>query len=213
MAISNFTELKTAVATWLHRDDLTAVIPDMIAVAEARLNRELRLLNMEATASVTLTTGLNYAALPTGYLEGIDLYYASDNEQLVKLTAEEIIAIRPETGTGKPGAYAVTSRFEFEITADETYTLTSRHLKRWDIAADATNWLLTNSPGAYLYAALAEAGMYLKNDARVPMWEAKAAAEIRRLNHTDGKARSRPLRVDPALRAMPYHSYRIETEN
>ena len=42
MAISNYTELKTAVANWLDRDDLTDRIPEFIALAESRFNRLLR---------------------------------------------------------------------------------------------------------------------------------------------------------------------------
>ena len=48
MAISNYSELQTAVANWLDRDDLTARIPEFIALAEARFNRVLRLRSMEA---------------------------------------------------------------------------------------------------------------------------------------------------------------------
>ena len=33
MAISNYGELKTAVADWLNRDDMTAVIPTFIDLA------------------------------------------------------------------------------------------------------------------------------------------------------------------------------------
>ena len=47
MAISNYTELNTAVANWLDRDDLTDRIPEFIALAEARFNRLLRIRAME----------------------------------------------------------------------------------------------------------------------------------------------------------------------
>ena len=39
MALGTFTELKDAIADWLDRSDLTARIPDFIALAEARINR------------------------------------------------------------------------------------------------------------------------------------------------------------------------------
>ena len=42
MPLSNYTELTASIADTLNRDDLTAVIPDFIKLAEAQLNRDLR---------------------------------------------------------------------------------------------------------------------------------------------------------------------------
>ena len=41
MSITNYTELKTAVANFLARSDLTDRIPEFISLAEGRLSREL----------------------------------------------------------------------------------------------------------------------------------------------------------------------------
>jgi len=38
MAITTYGELKSAIATWLARDDLGAAIPDFIALFEAAAN-------------------------------------------------------------------------------------------------------------------------------------------------------------------------------
>ena len=46
--------LKASIATWLNRDDLTDVIPDLIKMAETRLNDRLRLAPMEIRATLTL---------------------------------------------------------------------------------------------------------------------------------------------------------------
>ncbi len=69
MAIGTYAELKTAVANWLDRDDLTDRIPEFIALAEARMNRVLRLRMMEGkyTAS-TVGSQRNYN-LPAGYIQ------------------------------------------------------------------------------------------------------------------------------------------------
>ena len=47
MAISTYVELQTAVANWLDRDDMSARIPEFIALTEARFNRILRIRAME----------------------------------------------------------------------------------------------------------------------------------------------------------------------
>ena len=66
MAISNYSDLQSTVANYLHRGDLTGQIPDFISLAEARINRKLRLRAMENTASGT-TTGQTIS-LPTGFV-------------------------------------------------------------------------------------------------------------------------------------------------
>lgn len=57
MALSTYSEIKASVARWLNRDDMTALIPDFITMAESRLNDRLRLAPMEKSATFTLDTG------------------------------------------------------------------------------------------------------------------------------------------------------------
>ena len=40
MAITTYAELKSSIANWLNRDDLTSVIPDFISLTEAGINRD-----------------------------------------------------------------------------------------------------------------------------------------------------------------------------
>ena len=47
MALSTYSDLKTAIANFLARDDLTTQIPDFIRLAEARMSRELDTRSME----------------------------------------------------------------------------------------------------------------------------------------------------------------------
>ncbi len=42
MALTYYTGLKTSIADFLNRDDLTSVIPDFVALAEAQINRDVR---------------------------------------------------------------------------------------------------------------------------------------------------------------------------
>ena len=46
MAITTYTNLKTTIASYLNREDLTAYLGDYITLAESRLNRELRVREM-----------------------------------------------------------------------------------------------------------------------------------------------------------------------
>ena len=57
MAIGTYAELQTAVANWLDRDDLTDRIPEFIALAEAKMNRVLRISLMENVSTALLMSG------------------------------------------------------------------------------------------------------------------------------------------------------------
>ena len=46
MALGNYTELQASIADFLNRSDLTLVIPDFITMAEADMNRTLRIKDM-----------------------------------------------------------------------------------------------------------------------------------------------------------------------
>jgi hypothetical protein len=67
MALDTFAGLKTTIADYLNRDDLTAIIPTFITLAEAKLNRKLRVRQMlkRATASVDS----QYFAYPADWLQ------------------------------------------------------------------------------------------------------------------------------------------------
>jgi hypothetical protein len=55
MSIATYSELKTAVANYLARTDLTDQIPDFIRFAEIRLRRELRIRQMLKTVTSSTT--------------------------------------------------------------------------------------------------------------------------------------------------------------
>ena len=70
MAISNYGELKTSVANWLDRDDLTDRIPEFIALCVSMIIRSLRIRGMETLdTSITTVAGQRNYDLPSGYLQ------------------------------------------------------------------------------------------------------------------------------------------------
>jgi len=67
MALSTYTELKASVADWLNRTDLTTIIPDFIALAEAQIERTLRTRQMIVRTTASIDT--EYSAVPADFLE------------------------------------------------------------------------------------------------------------------------------------------------
>ena len=67
MAIDTYSELKSAIADWLNRDDLTSVIPNFIELAEAELTRNLRHRKMIVRADATIDS--EYTQTPDDWFQ------------------------------------------------------------------------------------------------------------------------------------------------
>ena len=73
MALSTYSELKSAIANWLNRSDLTDEIAgDFIKLTEADFNSKLRIRKMITQATITIDSETE--ALPTGFLQVRDFY-------------------------------------------------------------------------------------------------------------------------------------------
>lgn len=199
MSITNYSELQTAVsATWPRRADLSAMAADFITLGEARLNRKLRIREMEEAATINPSTSVRYVSLPTGYLEVISLN--SDlGDELQPLTSELLEKATYSASNSRPEYYRISSRIDFERIADQSYNFTLRYFKKLDIATDTTNTVLTNYPDLYLWAALVNAEMYVKNDARIAVWKSSLEEALKELNR-QGKRNLNTLRVDTPTR-------------
>ena len=66
--------LRTGVADWLNRSDLTdAQIDDFVAIGEARIYEELRIPPLEVVQSFTVTASNSSIIIPLGFIEMIEL--------------------------------------------------------------------------------------------------------------------------------------------
>ena len=180
--ISSYATLQTSIANFLHRTDLTSLIPEFIADAENRIWNDLRVRAMESAYSSTTAS----TALPTGFLEWIYLV-ADGGQKLTRRDSEWIYTNYPEH-TGKPVYFAREGdELLFGPTPDAVYTLTGRYYKKLDALSDSntTNWLITDAPELIRFAALAEAAPYIMDDARVGLWEGKYQAMKQRIQSTE----------------------------
>ncbi len=203
MAISTFGELKTAIANWLLRSDLTARIPEYVSLAETIIAyghdipgqmtvEPLRVRAMEATADVTVSTGTGN--LPSGYLQARRVYLDSNPiRDLEFIPPMDFYGRRGNTEAGTPSAYTIEgeSILTLPIT-DVDRTIKMLYYKKFDaLDADSdTNWLLSNAPGVYLYTSLYEAyGQTEGASAEALGYLAKSAAIMNALNSADTKDR------------------------
>lgn len=168
MAIVDYSSLQTAVANYLHRSDLTAIIPDFISLAEAKLNRSLRLRAMEQSVSATISG--NTTALPAGFREVRSLYISdgSNSYRLEYKTPEQRI---PYLQSGRVNAFTIIgSDIHWLPQPNGSLTYTLNYYEAFDPLEDGQNWLILNAPDVYLYATLLEAAPYMKGDNRIETW-------------------------------------------
>lgn len=197
MALSNYTELKAAVGAWsFNRTDLPA--GDLVALGEARLNRDLKLRAMEAEAALVATPGARTMALPAAFQAPLALWREDGAGRVPLRRVSGPIAVSSTAGT--PDYWTLegeTIAFERPSEAADAYGLT--YLKRLTLSdAEPQNWLLTNHPDAYLAAALVEAALWAADEEQAARWQARYQAAVDAINHREGAARAAPLRAERA---------------
>lgn len=192
MAITTGATLATAIGNWLARADLSSRIPEFVALAEAKFNRELRTPDMETKDAAFSITG-EYVAVPTGFLEARYWHLnTGDQNALAFLPPDTQSGYLPD-GTGIPVYYSVVGgNFRFAPVPDGTYASTLVYYKALTTCSTGsteTNWLLTNHPDIYLYGALLEAAGYLHDDARLPTWFNAYRAAVEQLKRQGARQR------------------------
>ncbi len=199
MALSNYSDLVSAVGDWLARSDLAARSPDFIALAEARINRELRVREMldQVSSSVSEQT----IALPSDFLEVYRLTLDTENDVPLEYRPIEDSELRVAGLTsGQPMWFSILGDdIQLYPAPDGTYDYTLDYYARVPALTSSatTNWLMTKAPDLYLFGALCEAESFLQNDERIAIWEAKFQAAKRSLNGADQRAKrsSAPRRM------------------
>ena len=197
MALGTFTELKDAIADWLDRSDLTARIPDFIALAEARINRELRIRPMEVRSTMYATVDQQYFNLPGGYIQMRNIQLNTNpTTPLEYITPEMLDRLYGSTTTGKPRAYTlIGDEIQLAPIPDSAYQIEMAFYEKFTPLGDGTsgtvtnNWLTANAPDVLLYGALMEAEPFIKNDERIPVWLNGYSNAIDKLQRQDQRDR------------------------
>jgi hypothetical protein len=192
MGLSNYSDLKTSVANYLGRSDLTSQIPDFIALAEIRLARELRIRQMLTTANATMTIGDSTVGMPSDFLAMRDIFVEGQPRYTVSYVSPSAFTRTARTEeVGVPTFYTMRGQeFEFAPKPDATYTLQMLYYAKPASLSDSnpSNAFMANCPDALLYGALLEAEPYLMNDARMATWSQMYSNAIARLTVSDDEA-------------------------
>jgi|TARA_A200000113_G_C8751179_1_gene317926 hypothetical protein len=181
-----YDDLKTQIADFLNRSDLTSKLDFFIDATEGELNRRLRTKDMVVRA--TATADSQYLSLPTDWLEAINIEITSgDFTPLLQQSIESLDVYRKanDNTSGQPVFFSIVDKtLELAPTPDTSYTLQLTYYA--SIAAlsstNTTNFVSTGHPDVYLYGCLKHASIYLMEDERVNMFSQlfeKALEEMR----------------------------------
>ena len=128
MALSTFSELKTEIANYVDRSDLTNQIPTFIKLAEARINRLLRVRIMETVKIISLISGVKRYPLPSDYLQLRTIQYDTSTIATTTLNGDitdsaTSIVLTSATGFTATGTILIESE-QITYTGISTNTLT-----------------------------------------------------------------------------------------
>ena len=177
MALATYSDLKSTIADYLNRADLTSVIPTFITLAEAKFNRELRLRDMLTRAECVSDN--EFVALPVDFLEAylleLNMTNIAPQMPLTFVGPNEAKTLKANKIINKVRYFTlIDGAFELLPSPQADTDLLLTYYAKIPALSDTqtTNWLMTKSPDLYLYSSLLEATPYLKNDERVQIWAA-----------------------------------------
>lgn len=185
MALTTYSELLASIAGWLMRDDLTAVIPDFVSLAEADMNAKLRLRAMLTTATVDAAGG----DLPDDCLQvkGVGL---SGYDDLGFGTPAEAVTHSLAYVGDTADRWSIDGDTLVISPTQTSGSVTLRYYARIPALSDSntSNHVLAASPGIYLYGSLLQGAPYLLDDARMQTWGTLYQQAIDALQASDDAA-------------------------
>ncbi len=195
MSITTYAELKTSIADFLDRDDLTSKTGTFISLAEAEISRDLRHWRQEKRINTSVNE--QYENLPTDWLRINSVQHAGGG-LISSVSASELQSLRAATTTtGKPRYMRLNSnQIELYPVPDQAYVVEVTYLAQTPALTDAapSNWLLEYAPDLLLYGALKHSAPYLGEDSRLAVWGSLYASGIEALNsETESAVVSGPL--------------------
>lgn len=185
------------------------IVAAKIQLVESRLNRKLRLREMEQqdTTSYTSENTARRISVPDRFLELLTFEFKpalqadSEYKPLVYVAPQRISTYYQRS----IGWYTTRVDFELNSVADQDYTLKLHYLKSWNVATDDGNWLLENYSDAYYYGALLKCRLYFKDKSCLMEYQAYFDAAIDDLNDLDARGRDDSALETDHVPTAPYY--------
>jgi hypothetical protein len=184
MTITDYVSLLVDAGDYSGRDDIAHLFPRFLALAELKLNRVMRVAEMEKTAAVQLTEG--EGSLPADFLEARQVL-AADGRALRALPLQELST---HGASGGPlGCAIVGSAIKVRPKGGEDIRL-AYYAKIPPLTTAAPgNWLIEKAPDVYLYALVEEIAVWERDAAKAGAAEALKRQAMAGLGLADERLR------------------------
>ena len=171
-------------------------LPSLINLAERELANRLKILGFVRVVTDTLGVGQSVVAKPDRWRDTISINIGVGTEQkrtqIFARSYEYCRRFHPdEDVTAQPKFYADYDYFNwlFAPSANFAYPF---EVNYWELPAllddtNQTNWTTDFAPNSLLHGALLQATPFLKNDERIPIWEAIYEKDVAILEAQDMK--------------------------
>lgn len=174
---TSYSTLKTEIADFAERNDLTSVIDTFIDFAEAEMQRELKLLEFETTSTVTITDGSG--TLPTGFSKARSLSWDGDTDRKLRYATPDRLDAINASNPSYVSYYTITGS-TIKFADEQSGTLNITYMAKFTPLSDSntTNTILTDHPAAYLYGSMKHLCVYLKDAEGAMGYDALFKAEL-----------------------------------
>lgn len=210
MALGSYADLQAAVANWIGRSDLGAVIPDFVTMFERMISRRLRVRQMEAI--LTFATIGGRAPLPADYSMWRRLTWSGNTSVDMQYRTPSGLRIQhPTFVAGIPCVFSIEpptalTADEDDVTVDDddiisTFQIVTADVDDSDSAfsfeyyrkipplAAGLNWLMNEHPDLYLFGALTEACGFQKDAENQALWGSRRDEVIDDIMKLDTRTR------------------------
>ena len=200
-AFTSYDNLKTNIASYLARTDLTTQIPMFISLAEKRLNRDLRLRQTLQQSTYTMSSGF-IVPTPADFLELQDIHLEAN--PIIPLTFQTVSQFYRRNGgsnaQGQPVNYTLVA--DNFVLAPQPTGATTCNMTYYKIPAPMSDTVPSNEylevcPDLLLYASLAESAPFLMDDPRLATWNGMYQTGLASITKSDEQSTfpAQPLAV------------------
>lgn len=174
MDLTTYEGLQAAIASFLNKTNLTASIPGFIALAEAKMRRDITSVGQVDTwAEVEIDEN------------GWQMPCHADEIASISVGNVPVFYTPPErqgelTG-GEPRGYTIDGK-TLRIFPTGTVTVRVKNAICGLSSSVRCNWILRDHPDAYLYGSLMQAAPFLRDDERIAVWGSLFGDAIKSIN-------------------------------
>lgn len=184
MALATYADLVAKILATPGYDDQTDNTSDFVALAEARIQADAKLLEFETTATVTITSGAG--TLPTGFVGMRSVYWdGSPDRPLSYINPEQYDALRGND-SGDGYYYTITGS-SIKTTPMGGGSVVCTYSARFTAlsSSNTSNAILTSFPDVYLFGSLIYAAVHTKDEADMQKYGHLFNAAMERLNRNN----------------------------